>query len=59
MPSSQSSGQLPGAGGAMPMSHDSLPCRTPSPQAVGQSLSTALVAPGGQQPSPDRDNVTW
>ena len=27
--------------------------RTPSPQTAGQSVSTALVPPGGQQPSPE------
>lgn len=63
LPSSQVVGQLPGAGGGMPTSQVStLPLwtwRTPSPHRAGQSPSTALVAPGGQQPSPELGWLTW
>src|SRR5262245_45850063 len=51
MPSSQLIGQAPGASGGMPTSHDSPISTTPLPHAFGQSSSTMLVAPGGQQPS--------
>lgn len=53
LPSSQPTGQPPGAAEEMPTSQDSPDSRTPSPQAAAQSVSTAFEAPGGQQPSPE------
>ena len=52
LPSSQLVGQLPALSGGMPTSHASPDSTTPLPQTLGQSMSTALVAPAGQQPSP-------
>jgi hypothetical protein len=45
-------GHAPGMPAAMPVSHASVPERTPSPHVAVQSLSVAMVAPAGQQPSP-------
>ena len=44
-------GQAPGRRAAIPMSQVSPVSTVPLPHTIGQSLSTARVAPGGQQPS--------
>src|SRR4029079_11341234 len=49
MLSSQLMGHAPGTGGVIPTSHRSPASRMPLPQTTSQSVSVALVAPGGQQ----------